>query len=123
MTESITVCVVDDDPSVLASTIALLEAVNMKVETAASAEEFLEDYQPDKYDCILLDIRLPGMSGLELLRKLESDGQHPPVILISGHANLDSRKEGIERGAVCLLAKPYNSLALIEVIRRTTLDS
>ena len=111
------VFVVDDDPSVLESTAALMDSVGLKVTTFASGEEFLDAYLPHQRGCLLLDVRLPGISGIELARKLQSDAVDLPVILISGHANADVCEERISDNVVVYLEKPINSHDLIEQIR------
>ena len=111
------VFVVDDEPAVLTSTTVLLEAAGFNVQSSASAEEFLASYAPGQSGCLLLDVRLPGMSGVELLLRLGVDDIRLPVILISGHANDEIRKEGMANGAVTVLEKPIGSQQLIEHVR------
>ena len=118
MSHDPTVFVVDDDPGVLGSTAALLRAANFDVETFGSAETFLDEYDPKRIGCLLLDIRLPGMNGLELHEKLKADGTNLPVILISGHANAEVRHPGEVGGALAVLEKPIGSHQLIEWVNR-----
>jgi FixJ family two-component response regulator len=110
------VYVVDDDKAVLDSTTALLQAVGFNVQAFASAEDFLGRHRSDQSGCLLLDIRLPGMSGVELAKKLEVDGSDLTVILISGHATSDVKNEAIPGNVVGRFEKPMVSHQLIELI-------
>ncbi|MCA9217853.1 MAG: response regulator [Planctomycetales bacterium] len=111
------VFVIDDEPIVLASIVALLKASGFNVNAFASAEEFLDSFEPDQRGCLLLDARLPGMTGVELQRRLQSDGVDLPVILMSGHASHEVHKIGMSMGAVEFLEKPVDSRKLIELLR------
>lgn len=111
------VYVVDDDKAVLDSTTALLESVGLKVKPFASAEEFLLGYWPDQSGCLLLDVRLPGMSGIALAKKLEADGSDLTVILISGHATSEVSEEAMSGNVIGRFEKPMDSHQLIELIR------
>lgn len=111
------VYVVDDDKAVLDSTTALLESVGLKVKPFASAEEFLLGYLPDQSRCLLLDVRLPGMSGIALAKKLEADGSDLTVILISGHATSEVSEEAMSGNVIGRFEKPMDSHQLIELIR------
>ncbi len=111
------VFVVDDEPVVLSSLAALLEVTGFNVKTFDSAEEFLASYEPGQVGCLLLDVRLSGMSGIELQRKLKSDAIELPVILLSGHASEEVRENGVANGALGFLEKPIDSHQLIEHVR------
>jgi FixJ family two-component response regulator len=111
------VFVVDDEPIVLRSIVALLEASGFNVSAFASAEDFLASFEPDQRGCLLLDVRLPGMTGVELQRRLHSDGVELPVILMSGHASNEVHEMGMGIGAVDFLEKPVDSRRLIELLR------
>lgn len=116
------VFVVDDEPMVLDSIVALLEVSGFNVKAFASAEEFLASFEPDQRGCLLLDVRLSGMSGVELQKSLHSDRVELPVILMSGHASNEVREAGMANGAVGFLEKPIDSRSLIELLR-TSIDS
>jgi FixJ family two-component response regulator len=103
-----TVFIIDDDPAALNSVGALLAAFKYKVRAFSSAEEFLAaDVETDQ-GCLLCDVRLSGMSGLQLLKTLELDGIELPVILISGYADSDMVSDALENGAVAVLEKPID---------------
>jgi FixJ family two-component response regulator len=111
------VFVVDDAPVVLNSIAMLLELVGFDVKTFSSAEDFLASYEPSQVGCLLLDVRLPGISGVELQRKLKSDASELPIILMSGHASHEVRDEGTANGAIGFLEKPVDSRQLIDLVR------
>ena len=83
-----TVFIVDDDPAMRDSLGFLIGSVGRSVETYASAEDFLEAYDKERPGCIVLDVRMPGLSGLELMEKLNEDRFAPPVVLITGHGDI-----------------------------------
>ena len=111
-----TVFVVDDDQAVRESLNRLMESVGQKVATYASAQEFLDSYDPSRPGCVVLDIRMPGMSGLDLQEKLARDGMRIPVIMISGHGDVEKAVRAMKAGAVDFLRKPYKAKVLLERI-------
>ncbi|CAK0768370.1 Transcriptional regulatory protein FixJ [Gammaproteobacteria bacterium] len=116
MSEKTTVFVVDDDPAVRDSLRLLLESVGLVVETFASSRDFLDATVPEQSGCVLLDIRMPGMSGLELQRRLVSRGITMPVIIITGHADVTTAVQAMKTGAVDFLEKPFNDQVLLDRI-------
>ena len=122
MPSSGTVFVVDDDLASALSLQALLEAYGFDVRTFASAEEFLGAYDGRQQGCLVLDLRLPGMSGLELQRELIARNWRLPVIMISGHADRQSHFQAVENGAADFIEKPFSGADLFEAIRRATAD-
>jgi FixJ family two-component response regulator len=108
---------IDDDDAARDSTSFLLDVKGYRVESFASAEDFLEAV-PDPQVPILADVLLPGISGLQLLEKLRSDGCHVPIALISAHANEDVKHRAGAAGAVCLLQKPIAPKLLLETVER-----
>jgi len=106
MQVNLTVFVVDDERVVRDSICALLRANGMTVEPYASAEEFLAAYQPTRRGCLVQDVRLQGMSGMELHRQLINMGSPLPVIIISGQADDEMIAQATEAGAVAVLCKP-----------------
>lgn len=100
------VFVVDDDQAARESVAATIASKGLAVETYASAEAFLERYNPSRWGCLVTDVRMEGMSGVELQRWLHNDGATLPVILISGYADIPTAVEGIRGGAVTFLEKP-----------------
>lgn len=117
MQTNATVFVVDDDAAVRESLRHLLEAVGMRVATFATAEEFLGAYKTDEPGCLVLDMRLSGMSGVELLEELRSVGSVLPAIVITGFAEVQTAVQSIKAGAIELIEKPLRPEHLIERIR------
>lgn len=111
-----TVFVVDDDQAVRESLSRLMESVGQEVATYAGAQEFLDSYDPSRPGCVVLDIRMPGMSGLDLQEKLARDGMRIPVIIISGHGDVEKAVRAMKAGAVDFLRKPYKAKVLLERI-------
>jgi FixJ family two-component response regulator len=111
-----TVFVVDDDAAVLRSLERLLRSAGLNVATFSSACEFLERHDPDSPGCLLLDVAMPGMNGLELQRVLIAGGQELPIIFLTGHGDISMRAEAINNGAVDFLSKPANDVDLINAI-------
>lgn len=111
-----TVFVVDDDQAVRESLSRLMESVGQEVATYAGAQEFLDSYDPSRPGCVVLDIRMPGMSGLDLQEKLVRDGVRIPVIMISGHGDVEKAVRAMKAGAVDFLRKPYKAKVLLERI-------
>jgi len=110
--------VVDDDDQVRGAIRVVLEDDGRTVETFASSEAFLEAYHPGKSACLLIDAYLPGMSGLELLRKLRADGQHLPAIMITGDSDVSMAVEAMKAGASDFIEKPIGRDELIASIDR-----
>lgn len=117
-----TVLLVDDDAAVLKSVRWLLESVHLRVETFRSAHELLEEYDPDVPGCLVLDMRMPGMSGLELQEELlDRDCQHP-VIFVTGHGDVPTCSRAYRRGAYDFLEKPVNDQALVDLVNRAVAE-
>lgn len=117
-TTSQTVFVVDDDRQARQSVGALLFTMGMRAAAFASAEEFLEQYHEASSGCLVSDVRLPGMSGLDLYDRLQERQSRLPVIFISAHVSPELQTQVASREAVALLAKPYDSDELGEAIVR-----
>jgi len=112
-----TVFVVDDDQAMRNSLKWLIESVGMKVRTYGSADEFLSHYYPGRAGCLLLDVRMPGMSGLELQNHLTRREIQLPVIIITGHGDVAMAVRAMKAGAVDFIEKPFNDDALLASIR------
>ena len=108
--------VIDDDESVRKAFKRLLRSVNLEVETFSSAEEFLKTQKSDKNGCIIIDIRMPGLTGFDLQRKLKAQGDRIPVIVISASDDAEIREQARELGAVAFFRKPIDDQALIDAI-------
>lgn len=112
-----TVFVVDDDQAMRNSLTWLIESVGMPVKTYASADEFLSNYYPGRVGCLLLDVRMPGMSGMELLAHLVQEDSRLPVIMITGHGDVAMAVEAMKSGAVDFIEKPFHDEELLTSIR------
>ena len=113
-----TVFVIDDDGDVRASIQRLLKTVGLRGEGFASAQEFLRQNMPEGPSCLILDIRLPGMSGLEVQRKLIDAGLSIPIIFISAHADVDVAVRAMKFGAVEFLTKPFRPQELVDAVQQ-----
>lgn len=118
MSQEATVYVVDDDPAARDSVSALVIAAGLRVQTFPSAETFLQNYHPEKPGCLVTDLRMLGMSGLELLETLQRDKSRLPVILISAYADVPVAVRAMQAGAVTLLEKPCRNDQLIMAIHQ-----
>jgi two-component system, LuxR family, response regulator FixJ len=113
-----TVYIVDDDDAIRNSLRLLLKSVGLTAATVASAQEFLTSYDPQQPGCLILDVRMPGMSGLELQQQLNLRGAIIPVIFITGHGDVPMAVEAMQQGAFDFLQKPFRDQDLIERIQR-----
>ena len=113
-----TVFVVDDDQAMRNSLKWLIESVGVHVESFASADEFLAQYQPGRAGCLVLDVRMPGMSGLDLQEHLVEHNIHIPVVIITGHGDVPMAVRAMKSGAIDFIEKPFNDEALLDAIRR-----
>ena len=112
------VFVVDDDDAVRNSLRLLLKSVGLPTVALASAREFLDAWHPAQPGCLVLDVRMPGMSGLELQEELNRRGAVIPVIFISGHGDIPMAVEAIQHGAFDFLQKPFRDQDLIDRVQR-----
>jgi len=122
MTEHAVIHVVDDDDSLRSALQRLLTAAGYAVRAFASAGEFLLDPPTDAAGCLVLDLCMPGPSGLELQEALERHGIRLPVIFLTGHGDLPSGVRAMKAGAVDFITKPVNDQALVEAIQRAILQ-
>jgi FixJ family two-component response regulator len=111
------VCVVDDDPSLRRSLKNLLTSVGFRVETFQSAEAFLVSVHRHMTGCVVLDLQMPGMNGLDLLTHLTASGSRIPVIILTAHGDAESCRRSLEAGAVAFLNKPVPSGTLLDAVR------
>ena len=107
------IAIVDDDKSVQSALQDLVEADGFSARTFGSAEEFLESGLQRKVACLITDIRMPGMSGLELQAKLKADGYKTPIIFITAHGDARVRIQAMREGAVEFLMKPFDDQVLL----------
>ena len=111
------VFIIDDDADVCASIQGLLKAVGLRSETFGAAEEFLRSKRPDGPSCLVLDVSLPGVSGLDFQRQLGEAGIQIPIIFITGHGDIPMTVKAMKSGAVEFLTKPFQDQALLDAIR------
>ena len=118
MNRSATVFLVDDDESLRDAIAWLLESVTLRVESFASAAEFLDTFDPNRHGCVVLDIRMPGMSGLALQEQLREMGAKIPLIFVTGHGDVPMCVQAFQNGAFSFLEKPVNHQKLLDEINR-----
>jgi FixJ family two-component response regulator len=111
------VAIVDDDDSMRSALVGLLESAELDAQSFASAEEFLQSGQQHAIACLIADIRMPGMSGLELQAQLNAERRRIPIIFITAHGDEKMRMRALRAGAVEFMAKPFNDEALLESVR------
>ena len=112
-----TVFVVDDDPSVCRSIERLIQSIGFKVESFKSAAEFLQRQRPEGPACLVLDVRLPGLSGLDLQRELTNAGIRLPIVFMTAHGDIPMTVRAMKGGAVEFLTKPFRSEHLLYAVR------
>jgi FixJ family two-component response regulator len=117
------VSIVDDDESLRRSVKNLLTSVGFRVETFASAEAFLQSAHRADTRCVVLDLRMPGMSGLDLLMRLAADGSSIPVVVLTAHSDDEERRRTLQAGAVAFLGKPFHGEALLGAVRRALAET
>jgi FixJ family two-component response regulator len=111
------VAIVDDDDSMRSALQGLLESAELRAQSFASAEEFLKSGRQNQIACLIADIRMPGMSGLELQAQLNTERCRIPIIFITAHGDEKMRMQALRAGAVEFMAKPFNDEALLESVR------
>lgn len=112
------VFVIDDDESIREALKSLIRSVGLSVETFASAQEFLQRRRPDVPACLILDVRMPGLSGLDLQRELTDANIHLPIIFITGHGDIPMSVRAMKAGAVEFLTKPFRDQDLLDAIQQ-----
>jgi FixJ family two-component response regulator len=110
------VFVIDDDDDVRASIAGLLKSAGLRCTTCATAQEFLDGGSPDRPSCLVLDVRLPGMNGLEVQRQLADAGIPIPIIFITAHGDIPTTVRAMKSGAVEFLTKPFDDQELLDAI-------
>ena len=112
-----TVFVIDDDPQLLASVGRLLRSLGLDAQLFASIADFLKSGPPDGPSCLVLDVRLPGQSGLEFQRELAATNRQLPIIFITGHADIPMSVQAMKGGAIEFLTKPFRDQELVDAIQ------
>lgn len=113
-----TVLIVDDDAGMRAAIQGLLRSVGLRSEAFASPDEFLRWPRSDEPSCLILDVRLPGASGLEVQRRLTEDGFRIPIVFITGHGDIPMSVRAMKSGALEFLTKPFREEDLLEAVRQ-----
>lgn len=111
-----TVFIVDDDQSILRAMRFLLKSAGRRSETFSSGDEFLERFEPERPGCLVLDIRMPGLGGLELQDRLIAAGSSLPIIFMTGHGEVPMAVEAMQKGAFDFVQKPFREQELLERI-------
>ena len=112
------IAIVDDDESVREATKALVRSMGYGAVTFASAEEFLESDQLDEMLCVITDVQMPGLSGVELQKRLMAEGHRMPVIFITAYPNERTRQLALDAGAIGYLSKPFSDESLVQCLER-----
>ena len=117
MSDDAIVFIVDDDEAVRQSTAWLIESIGLKVNTFSSADEFLDNYNNES-GCIVMDVRMPGISGLEAQEEMKNRGISLPLIFITGHGDVPMAVRALKRGAFDFIEKPFNDQLLLDAVQR-----
>ena len=123
MTREPTVFVVDDDAAIRRLLRGLIASVGLRVEVYATARDFLDAFEVGTPGCVLVDMRMPGLSGLELQKELAKRDIHVPVIILTGHGDVQVAVHAIKAGAVDFIEKPFNNDLLLGRIQKAVADS
>lgn len=113
-----TIFIVDDDKAVRDSLSWLISSIGLHVETFGSAQDFLDVYEPTRPGCLLVDVRMPGMSGLELQKRLAENPHCLPVIVVTGHGDVQMAVRAMKDGAFDFIEKPYNDQILLDLVQK-----
>lgn len=113
-----TISVIDDDESVRKALWRLIRSAGLHAETFGSAEEFLAWVEGQTAACLILDVRMPGMSGLELQQQLATAGRRIPIVFITGHEDEQACRAALEAGAVGFLQKPFDDRLLLDAVAK-----
>ena len=111
------IAIVDDDEAVRGALMSTMKAADLPARAFASAEEYLASEEQDETGCLIADIRMPGMSGLDLQARLEAEHRHIPIVFISAHGDEEMRLRALRGGAVEFLAKPFDRKVLLDCVR------
>mgnify|MGYP001548023883 CR=1 FL=1 len=113
-----TVFIIDDDEEVRSAMVLLMESVGLNATSYISATEFLKEFDPKIPGCIVTDVRMPGMSGLDMQKKLNEIGAHPQIIIITGHGDIPMAVDAMREGALDFIEKPFNDQRLLDSVHR-----
>ena len=118
MRDQASVFVVDDDREVRDALQLLMESVGLRVECFESSQVYLEQFNPEKPGCLVLDVRMPGMSGLDLQARLAEERLCPPIIIVTGHGDVPMAVRAVQAGAMNFIEKPFNDQVLLDSVHR-----
>lgn len=113
-----TVFIVDDDEQVRNALTLLMESVGLNTESFTSAQEYLDQFDVDKPGCLILDVRMPGISGLDLQARLSAERIHPAIIIITGHGDVPMAVRAVTAGAVDFIEKPFNNQSMLDTVHK-----
>jgi len=116
--DDIVIYLVDDDPALCDSLGYLFDSVGWRMQAFHDPQAFLSQYRPDQAACLLLDIRMPGMSGLEVQQSLLRDGHSLPIVFITGHGDIAMAVKAMQDGAIDFIEKPFREQTLLEAVNR-----
>lgn len=118
MSEAPTVFVVDDDKRITDAIALLMRSVGLNVERFDSALDYLEQFDQDKPGCLISDVRMPQMSGLDLQTRLNNFAIHPPILMMTGHGDVPMAVRAIQEGAIDFIEKPFNNQHLLDKVHK-----
>jgi FixJ family two-component response regulator len=118
MTGQARVFIVDDDAEVREAIKLLMESVGLEVACYDSGQGYLASFDPDAPGCLVLDVRMPGLSGLELQARLDAEPIHPPIVIITGHGDVPMAVRAVKAGAVDFIEKPFKDQHLLDSVHR-----
>lgn len=118
MTDQACIFIVDDDEQVRNALTLLMESVGLKVESYSSAQQYLENFDSSKAGCLILDVRMPGMSGLDLQARLTAEKIYPTIIIITGHGDVPMAVKAVSAGAVDFIEKPFNNQSMLDSVHK-----
>jgi len=118
MAEQPSVFIVDDEEAIRSALSLLMESVGLKAENFASSQEYLDQFDASKPGCLILDVRMPGISGLDLQARLSAEKIHPPIIIITGHGDVPMAVRAVTAGAVDFIEKPFNNQSMLDSVHR-----
>jgi FixJ family two-component response regulator len=110
--------IVDDDHQVRSALKLLMQSVGLEVETYASAQEYLDQFDVQRAGCLIIDVRMPGISGLDLQARLAVEKIHPPVIIITGHGDVPMAVRAVQSGAIDFIEKPFNNQNMLDSVHK-----
>ena len=113
-----TVFIVDDDQGVREAVTLLMDSIGLAAEGYAGAQEYLDAFDPRRPGCLVLDVRMRGMSGLELQQRLAAEPLHPPIVIITGHGDVPMAVRAVQAGAVDFIEKPFKDQVLLDAVHR-----